>query len=243
MKINWGIIKFLLITSLVVFLFGFSKQRNKQRKIHKISLDFKDENNMFITPSTVNKLLILNNDTLTSIGKETLVLKEMEKRLLENPMIKNAEVFITIDGVLGVKLEQRNPVARVTGSPDFYLDEDGNKMPMSSVYSARVPIISGISEKYFLEVTHLVNEIRKDEFMKEYVVGLDVDKNGEVILIVRKNNFKVLFGKSEDINNKFQKFKAFYKLTKQDSLLESYGLVNLKFTNQVVATKWKANGE
>ncbi len=232
-----------MVTSLIVFLFGFSKQRNKQRKIHKITLDFKDENRMFITPESVNKLLILNSDTLTSIGKETLVLKEMEKRLLENPMIKAAEVYVTIDGVLGVKLEQRNPIARVKGSPDFYLDEDGKKMPMSSVHSARVPIISGLNEKYFLEVTHLMNEISKDEFMKEYVVGMDVDSNGEIKLIVRKNNFKVLFGKSEDIENKFQKFKAFYKLTKQDSLLESYGLVNLKFANQVVATKWKANGE
>ncbi len=232
-----------MVTSLIVFLFGFSKQRNKQRKIHKITLDFKDENRMFITPESVNKLLILNSDTLTSIGKETLVLKEMEKRLLENPMIKAAEVYVTIDGVLGVKLEQRNPIARVKGSPDFYLDEDGKKMPMSSVHSARVPIISGLNEDYFLEVTHLVNEISKDEFMKEYVVGMDVDSNGEIKLIVRKNNFKVLFGKSEDIENKFQKFKAFYKLTKQDSLLESYGLVNLKFANQVVATKWKANGE
>ncbi|MFK5981383.1 MAG: hypothetical protein QM499_00590 [Flavobacteriaceae bacterium] len=243
MRINWGIIKFLVVTSLIVFLFGFSKQRNELRKIEKIDLEFKDENRLFITPETVNKLLIVNRDTLTNTAKETLDLNKMEKRLLDNPMIKNAEVYISVDGVLGVKIEQRNPIARVLGNPDYYLDEDGKKMPLSVVYSERVPIITGVSENQYSEVVNLVNKIEIDEFMKEYVVGLDVSEQGDVNLIIRKYDFKVLFGKPNGIENKFQKFKAFYKLTKQDSLLESYRLVNLKFKNQVVATKWKANGE
>jgi len=243
MKINWGIIKFLLVTSLIVFLFGFSKQRNKLRKIDKIDLEFKDENRLFITPNTVNKLLIVKSDTLTSIGKETLDLNKMEKRLLENPMIKKAEVYVSIDGVLGVKIEQRNPVARVVGSPDFYLDEDAKNMPLSPVYAARVPIVTGVSEKQYEEVVKLVKHINQDDFMKEFVVGLEVASKGEINLIIRKNNFKVLFGKASNIENKFQKFKAFYKLTKQDSLLKSYSLVNLSIENQVVATKRNVNGE
>ncbi len=242
MKINWGIIKFLVITSLIVFMFGFSKQRNEVRKIAKIDVDFKDENRLFITENTVNKLLILNNDSVASIGKETLDLNKMEKRLLENPMIKNADVYVTVDGVLGVNVIQRKPVARVKGNPNFYLDEDGLNMPLSSVHSARVPIITGISENQYVEVTELVKKITNDEFMKEYVVGLDVTNEGDVFLRIRKNEFKVLFGKSIDIENKFQKFKAFYKLTKKDSLLDNYSLINLKFKDQVVATKREANG-
>jgi len=243
MKINWGIIKFLVVTGLIVFLFGFSKQRNEQRKLSKIDLVFKDENRLFITTNTVNKLLIVNSDTLTSIGKETLDLNKMEKRLLENPMIKNAEVYITIDGVLGVIIEQRNPVARVVGMPDFYLDEDAENMPLSSVYAARVPLITGVSEKQYKEVVGLVKRISQDDFMKEYVIGLEIASEGDINLIIRKNSFKVLFGKASNIENKFQKFKAFYKLTKQDSLLKSYSLVNLSIANQVVATKRNVNGE
>ena len=242
MKINWGIIKFLVITSLIIFMFGFSKQRNEVRKIAKIDVEFKDENRLFITENTVNKLLIQNIDSVTSIGKETLDLNKMEKRLLENPMIKNADVYVTVDGVLGVNVIQRKPIARVKGNPNFYLDEDGLNMPLSTVHSARVPIITGISENQYAEVTELVKKITNDEFMKEYVVGLDVADGGDVYLRIRKNEFKVLFGKSIDIENKFQKFKAFYKLTKKDSLLDTYNLINLKFKNQVVATKREANG-
>ncbi|MFT5250313.1 MAG: cell division protein FtsQ [bacterium] len=242
MKINWGIIKFLVITSLIVFMFGFSKQRNEVRKITKIDIEFKDENRLFITENTVNKLLIQNKDSVTTISKETLDLNKMEKRLLENPMIKNADVYVTVDGVLGAKVLQRNPIARIEGNPSFYLDEDGKNMPLSKVHSARVPIITGISVNQYAEVTELVKKITNDEFMKEYIVGLDVTTEGDVFLRIRKNEFKVLFGKSIDMENKFQKFKAFYKLTKKDSLLDNYSLINLKFKDQVVATKRESNG-
>ena len=224
-------------------MFGFSKQRNEVRKITKIDVEFKDEYRMFITENTVNKLLIQNKDSIPSLGKETLDLNKMEKRLLENPMIKNAEVYITVDGVLGANVIQRRPIARVEGIPNFYLDEDGKKMPLSTVHSARVPIVTGISGNQFAEVAELVKKITNDEFMEKYVIGLDVMPDGDLFLRIRKNEFKVLFGKPIDIDNKFQKFKAFYKLTKQDSLLSSYSLVNLKFNSQVVATKRIANGE
>ena len=237
MKINWGIIKFLVITSFVVFLFGFSEQRNESRKLTKIELDFKEESRFFITPDSVNKLLILNRDTLTSIGKETLVLKKMEQRLQENPMVRDAQVYVSVDGTLGAKIEQRKPIGRVSASPDYYLDADGKMMPLSVVYSARVPLITGISKNNFTEVTQLLLKINDDEFMKQSVVGLNRKMNGEIELELRKTNFKVLFGKPENIEKKFQNFKAFYKKTKQDSTLYGYNMVNLKFESQVIATK------
>ena len=243
MRINWNIIKFLVVASLIVFLFSFSNQRNEVRNLTKIEVEFINENALFITQNSVNKLLIQKKDSATSIDKETLVLNKMEESLLKNPMIKNAEVFVTIDGSLGVKIEQRKPIARVLGSPDFYIDEEGTKMPLSLVYSARVPIITGNLNNDFEGVTKLLLKINEDDFMRECVIGLQIKLDESINLRIRKNDFKVLFGKPIDIDNKFQKFKAFYKLTKQDSLLSSYSLVNLKFNSQVVATKRIANGE
>ena len=157
-------------------------------------------------------------------------------------MIKNAEVYITIDGILGVNVTQRKPVARVKNEPDFYLDEDGEKMPLSAEYSARVPIVSGISEHQYAGISALIKEIENDDFFKELIVGMDIINENDVVFSVRKNRFKVLFGSPVEIENKFQKFKAFYKILKRDSLLENYILINLKFKNQVVATKRETNG-
>ena len=237
MKINWWIIKFAFLGIVMVLLLGFSKRRNKERNLEKISIEFIDENEPFITLSAVNKLLIQNADSVTSIVKETLVLNEMEQRLEGNPMIRDAEVFVTVDGALGARIEQRNPIARVASTPDYYLDEDGKKMPLSAVYTARVPLITGKSQSDLTEVTKLLLEIEKDEFMKSSVVGLHIEPNGIIELRLRMHDLIVRFGKPEDIARKFQNFKAFYKKTNQDNLINNYKLVDLQFGNQVVATK------
>ena len=80
-------------------------------------------------------------------------------------------------------------------------------------------------------------KIENDEFMKSCVVGLSRKADGDIELELRKMDFKVLFGQPENIEKKFQNFKAFYKKTKQDSTLYGYNRVNLKFENQVIATK------
>ncbi len=237
MKRSLEILKFIFLLVLMAFLFSFTKKRNDARKINKIDIEFVDENSPFITYNTVNKLLIQNHAQVTGIGKETLVLKMMEQRLLENPMVRDAQVYVSVDGTLGAKIEQRRPIGRVSASPDYYLDADGKKMPLSEVYSARVPIITGTSKNNFNEVTPLLLKIEEDEFMKSLVVGLNRKTDGDIELELRKMNLKILFGKPERMPDKFQNFKAFYKKTKKDSTLYGYNWVNLKFDNQVIATK------
>ncbi len=237
MKRSLELLKFLILLGVLAFLFSFTQERNKSRKIKKLDVEFIDENSPFITYNTVNKLLIQSQDNVTSIDKEALVLKKMEQRLQQNPMVRDAQVFVSVDGTLGAKIEQRKPIGRVSATPDYYLDADGKKMPLSDVYSARVPIITGTSKNDFNEVTELLLKIEADEFMKRSVVGLNRNANGEIELELRKMNFNVLFGQIENVDKKFQNFKAFYKKTKQDSTLLEYKKVNLKFDNQVIATK------
>jgi cell division protein FtsQ len=236
MKGKFDFFKLLIVLVIAGLLYGFSSQRNKDRKLTNVQVEFTDENSPFITLSTVNKLLIQNNDTLTSITKETLVLKEMETRLLQNPMVRDVQVFVTVDGTLGAKIKQRKPIARVAGSPNYYVDEDGKAMPLSSVYAARVPLITGSSKNNFTELTPLILKLREDEFMRQSVVGLHKYKDGTVELRMRKQDFKVFFGKVKDIDIKIQNFKAFYQKAKRDKTLKGYELVNLQFGSQVVAT-------
>ena len=237
MKINWGIIKLVLVLLITGVLFGFARERNKVRTISKIDIQFTDENSPFITLSAVNKLLIQNNDSVTSIPKEILVLKEMESRLTQHPMVRDAQVFITIDGSLGAKIEQRNPIARVLGTQSFYIDEDGKKMPLSTVYSARVPTVTGTSKTNFTELTPLLLQLKNDPFMSQIVAGIHQKPNGDVELLLRKEDFKVGFGTVKNIEKKFQNFKAFFQKAKKDNTLGVYKTVNLQFGSQVVATK------
>ncbi|MBA3985689.1 MAG: hypothetical protein H0X63_03725 [Flavobacteriales bacterium] len=237
MKINWDYIKFSALTILVVFLFAFSSERNSKRTLHGKDVVFVEDDNHFITLSMVNKLLIQNNEEVTSIGKETLDLNTMERRLESNPMVSKAEVYITVDGLLGAKIKQRKPIGRVDAGSPFYLDEDGKDMPLSQVYAARVPLITSATTYNYSQLKELLLKIRGDTFMQNHVVGIHVETNAELILYFRVYDFKILFGKPENIDKKFQNFKAFYQNTIKDSTLFSYSLVNLKLDSQVVGTK------
>lgn len=237
MKINWDYIKFTVLILFVGFLFAFSSQRNAQRTMVEKHIVFMDDNNHFITHSTVNKLLIQNKEDVTSIAKEILDLNEMEHRLNKNPMISKAEVFVTIDGILGAKIKQRKPIARVAASTPFYLDEDGTAMPLSEVHAARVPIITGITNADYEEILPLLLKIRDDEFMKNHIIGIQKESDDELRLFLRVYDFTIEFGKPTEIDKKFQKFKAFYQKTINDNTISAYSLVNLKVNNQVIGTK------
>lgn len=237
MKRSWVVIKFILLFALIIFLFSFTNERNEKRKLSRIEVEFIDENSPYILLNTVNKLLILNYGEVMTIAKETLVLNEMESRLRENPMIRDAQVFMTVDGVLQAKIEQRTPIGRVISSPDYYLDTDGKKMPLSSVSAARVPLINVGSTIELVKVRDLLLKINEDPFMKSSVVGLEIKEDEKIVLQLRKQNFKLHLGQVEEIDRKFQNYKAFYQKSKQDNTLSDYNLVNLEFISQVVATK------
>lgn len=237
MKINWDYIKFGFLIILVSFLFAFSSQRNEQRFLISKEVIFLEDDNHFISYSMVNKLLIQNNEEVTSIAKEILDLNVMESRLTNNPMISKAEVFVTVDGILGAKIKQRKPIARVAASTPFYIDEVGKEMPISQEYAARVPLITGNTAIDYESLKPLLLKIREDEFMKNHIVGVHIKTNNDLIFHVRVYDLKIEFGKPKNIDRKFQNFKAFYQNTIQDNTLSTYNWVNLKLEHQVVGTK------
>jgi len=139
MKINFNYIKAILVLSAVIFLYGFAEKRNNARKLSHVEVQFIQFENLYVTEETVNKLLILNKITVTRVDKETLDLNKVEKVLNNHPMIENAEVFLTIDGVLKTKISQRRPIGRILGNKAYYVDRLGTKMPLSLILYRQGP--------------------------------------------------------------------------------------------------------
>lgn len=222
---------------MVIGLFSFSGQRNNSRNLTKTKVEFVDETPPFITLQAVNKMLIVNHDSVKNIAKEKVVLKEMESRLLANDMIRDAQVFVTVDGVLGAKIEQRVPLARVAAQNHYYIDADGKKMPLSNVYTARVPLVTGNVENMYDEIITLLKDINNDLFMKSSVIGIHVEDKENIELRLRNNDFKVLFGSILNPERKFMNLKAFYQKAKRDTLLSAYKAIDLRYGSQVVAIK------
>jgi cell division protein FtsQ len=240
MKIfTWTNIRLVLMISVVIFLFSFTSHRNAMRKIKKTEVVFVGENTLFLKAEMVNKLLIEKNQDLKTINKDGLDLNKLEKSVSGHQMIQKADVFISVDGVLKAVVEQKTPVGRVfdeTGS--FYIDYEGNKMPLSDNYTARVPLLSGeITAVKKEKLSEVLGMIAEDDFLKKNIIGVQVLPNGSLIMANRNYDYQIDFGRTINIERKFKNYKAFFQKAVLDSTLDKYRRINLKFTKQVVCIK------
>lgn len=231
-------IKLAVLLVLVVGLYAFTGQRSNAKKISGLKIKFEEGDNLYLTTEAVNKLLIQNQGNVQNLAKENLDLNTVEKALKANEMVKNAQVYLTVNGELTSKIVQRKPLGRVEGNAPFYIDDQGRKMPLSKYHSARVPIITGNITGASLEDTfHILEYINRDDFLRKNVIGIHIGEVGMYQLKFRVEDFVVNLGGADDLEEKFNNFKAFYTKAALDKTLDKYSLVSLEFNNQVVCTK------
>src|SRR5687767_3243232 len=115
-----------------------------QKKDSKLVADIKIElsgitTHVFMEEKEIIKVLN-SNGSLIGQPLETINLQMLERRLEKDKWIKNAELFFDNNQVLQVKVEEREPVARVftIAGNSFYIDSSGMRLPLGDV-SIRVP--------------------------------------------------------------------------------------------------------
>jgi cell division protein FtsQ len=156
---------------------------------------------LFITHETVNKLLIEKNLSVQKPQKVAVDLNKLENSLDNYNMIEKSEVFISIDGVLKAFVKQKSPVARVFDeNGSFYFDYQGNKMPLSENFTARVPLVSGeINDENSKDLNKLFRFIYDDDFLKKNIIGIEILPTGAIIMSNRNYNYKIDFGRTINV--------------------------------------------
>jgi cell division protein FtsQ len=242
-KLNWTNIwinaRLVLMFAVVIFLFSFTSKRNSERKLTKSVVVFLENEDLFVTQETVNKLLIENKEQAQTIRKDKLDLNKLENSIDAHNMIEKSQVFVSIDGILKAVVKQKTPVARVFDeNGSFYYDYQGSKMPLSDNFTARVPLVSGeINDKNSKDLNTLFRFIFDDPFLKKNIIGIQILSNGSLKMMNRNFNYEIFFGRTVNVEKKFNNYKAFFQKAVLDSSLYNYKKINLKFTQQVVCTK------
>ncbi|MDX1277637.1 cell division protein FtsQ/DivIB [Oceanihabitans sediminis] len=223
---------------LVVFLYAFSSAKNSKRIVSEPEIQFLGDNNLFITHANVSKLLIQSQQIASNAPKEILDLNKMESALNSNPMIKSAEVYVSVNGELKAEVEQKNPIARISTNTSYYLDDEGGYMPLSTNHAARVPLVTGFVDKNALEnIYKIAKKVDEDSFLKKYVIQINQSKDSTIQLKLRQSTFIVHLGDLKQLDKKINNLKVFYQKALKEKTLNDYSKVNLQFDNQVVCTK------
>jgi cell division protein FtsQ len=208
-------------------------------------------NQYFIDKEEVDNILKVHRHQLVGRNMESINLHNLENRLRANPFIESARVYADMDGVIKVEISQRQPVMRVMNQAgqDFYIDQNGLKIPMSSNFTAKVMAANGyIDEAYGgkLDTLHtgVVKDlyktaqfISKDSLWTAQIAQLYVNANHEIELIPRVGTNRILLGNADSLENKFHNLLVFYKQALPQVGWDRYKVINIKFSNQVVGVK------
>jgi cell division protein FtsQ len=245
--LSW--IAFLLFLGvLIVFVENiYESQRCKKLDIQ---LDTNTEGN-FVTKDNINNLLTENgNKPILGSKFNKLNLELLEKNILKNKRVKSCQISRTLGGVLSVKVQQKNPIARIVslnGTIDkfegLYLDSEGGVFPLSNHFTKRVVLLSGkyligkknLKSKKDKNIVEFIQKIDSDAFWKANITHLIIDSDQNISFLPLIGDFTIEYGipLEEEFEPKMNKIKIFYNQIDSENN-GKYKLVSVKYKNQIV---------
>ena len=222
-----------------------------------IEIHLKDSLYHFVTKRQLLNLVYESNAKIPGQSVKEISIAEIENRIKLLRELKEAEVYVTIDGTLHVYADQREPVMRVMpdNGGDYFIDEEGIVVRRRNLYNPRLHVISGnvnisasmlsgvsvldtsIKNSILKDIYYLVNYLNDSNFWSAQIDQIYVDRNDEIDLIPRVGNQIVHLGTTENFKEKMRNLKAFYDKVLPEVGWNKYSVINLSFKDQIVCKK------
>ncbi|PLX03027.1 MAG: hypothetical protein C0595_08515 [Marinilabiliales bacterium] len=255
-------IKTIKITSLIVYvlalagLFGYVIIKGGETLVSTTKLEiYRDTDNGFLNKDSI--LAKLNSVQKTdSIEVNALKIRNMERELLKNPYVKNADVFTGINGEMIVNVREEKPLLRIFNkdSKGYYITKEGDILPLSNEYTARVFVVNGyinipsvngfsnINDTIYARtqlqgILKLAKLLSENEFLNAQINQIYLNSKNEFELIAEVGKCTVILGNLNNIDVKLRNLQAFYKQALLVEGLDKYKSINLKFDGQIVCAK------
>ncbi len=253
-KINWRFVftcfAWVFSLSALVVLMGFIEVKKAETTCKKVQVVLPG-NQFFIERAEIDEILKENNGLLVGRRISNINIQDLETRLKANPFIEYAKVYVDMDGVIHTDVKQRVPVLRILNmaGQDFYIDQNGLKVPLSDHFTARVLVANGqINEGFAGKVDTLRTKLAKDLFAtakfisqdslwNDQIVQVFVNTDKDMELVPRVGNQKIIIGDGSLLEEKFNNLLVFYKKAIPMVGWGAYNTVNLKFKGQIVCTR------
>ncbi len=235
---------------------AFVHSKRNQMKCAKVEIVIND---------SLNNIFISKEDVLTHIKKQNIKLlgqslwnintDELEKIINSRSAVRNAEVYADDNGALNISVDQREPIMRVISNRglSYYVDIEGNIMPLSKKYTSHVLVFNGyINDKkltlrqenvsvgnnpMLADMYKMAKFVYSDVFWRSQIQQVYVDKRGDIELIPRVGAHIIQLGAISGYKYKLKKLRALYDYGFRVKGWNNYRTINLKYSNQVVCTK------
>lgn len=254
------IVVWLFILAWFIIIMGFVSKRSQDIMCKRIHIEISDSTSVkFITASHVRKMITESDIDIQGYPLQEINTRQLEGILERNPYVERAEAFSTVEGDLFLDLKQRTPLLRVmpNGRSGYYIDSEGQVLPLSSSYSPMVLLVTGnifvpenvrteglhhrdsIDEEYvyLFDLLEFARHINAHPFWAQQIVQVYRDRSGAYELIPRVGAHQIIFGSMENYEEKLHNLKMLYEQGLQKYGWNTYNKINLKYSNQVICTK------
>jgi len=243
-------------------LLGFANYEQGSSAVRNISISVNyGQADVLVTQQDIDSLIRTNAGSIHGKQLWEVNTEKIEAPIRKQSYVEDANVYVTDEGNVYVEVTQRQPILRVItkNHMSFYIDGHGQILPINPNYPARVLVASGnisdsclhLSPKNFdslfadsssggcslSSLFRIAIYISNDPFFRAQIEQIYVDDNGEIQLIPAVGDHVILFGRSEDLEEKFTKLFAFYKYGLNRIGWNKYDIINIKYKNQVVCSK------
>jgi cell division protein FtsQ len=233
---------------------GLVADRQQALVCHSLQIKVRDSAvSRFITPAAVSRILARDAGKITGEYMANLDACHLEQLLNRNSVVRNTEVFSSIDGVLHVDVYQRRPLVRLqTPTRGFYIDETGYIFPLSGVYTSYVPVVTGnipagiapgykgplpAREKFLQQLYDFARFLDKHAFWASQIVQVHVKSPSDITLVPREGREAIHLGALDGFEYKLGKLEAFYRNARPAGLKSPYSDIDLRYGNQVICKR------
>ncbi|MFM6954772.1 MAG: cell division protein FtsQ/DivIB [Sphingobacteriaceae bacterium] len=205
----------------------------------------------FVSRKEVERILWSVNGDIRGKALSTINSQALEDALKANPFIKRAKVYADMTGVVWVRIEQREPLLRIFNlkNQDYYVDENGYKIPVSPNFTAQVVVATGniaedlegrvatLKTPVAKELFKVAQYLSKDTLWSKQIEQLYVNANEDIQLVPRVGDQQIIIGTADSLETKLNKLLVFYKQAMPKVGWNTYKTINLKYSKQIICTK------
>ncbi len=239
-------ILFLLSIPGIIGAFVFANSNKQDEKLHGIHVDIENTELSFVTTDDIQTLVRSNHVEVNKSVINQIRIDALENKIRENKWVKDAEMYITANHDIMIKVSQRVPAVRINQTDSneyaYYLDAQANPIELSAQYIARVPVVTAPELGYTIQDLHLKNDLVKvalyiqaDSFWNAMISQIHVNDQRQIELIPALGDHLIQLGTADDLDSKMKRILAFYQngLTTLD--WNRYNEIDVRFAHQIVA--------
>lgn len=169
-------------------------------------------------------------------------LSDLHAAIMEEHGVADCHIEPRLGGTLEIRVKQQRPVARVW-LPDsvLYLDDVGLTLPLSSRYTADVPILHAPDMRAARATMPLITFMHASPFWNGFIDQVEIGSDSLVSFRPRIGDLVVEVGPASSLSNnlaqRMEHLRTFYTELIQRGDLRQYTGISLQYEDQVVASR------